>query len=180
MSGSDAQDQAFAMGCIQPHERPLLMVDIDGVISLFGFDAAERPAGSFHWIDGVPHYLSSEVAAHLLDLAETFEMVWCSGWEERADEYLPHLLGLPRGLAHLCFDRRIGRSSQANTHWKLEAIDRFAGQRPLAWIDDAFNESCHAWSRNRIAPTLLIQTSPALGLTCDQTRELYEWASGLF
>src|SRR5947209_14102593 len=38
-------------------EKPLLLVDIDGVISLFGFDGSERPEGSFHAIDGIPHFL---------------------------------------------------------------------------------------------------------------------------
>ena len=103
-----------------------------------------RKAGSFHSIEGIPHFLSATAAAHLLDLAEHFELVWCSGWEEKADEHLPHLLGLPAGLPFLRFDRSVGRS---NAHWKLDAIDAYAGERPLAWIDDAFNAACHEWAQ---------------------------------
>ena len=120
--------------------KPLLMVDIDGVISLFGVPgpAGARPGGRilaqmpprrarFHSIEGIPHFLSSTAAAHLLGLAEDFDLVWASGWEERADEHLPRLLGLPRGLPFLRFERSPGRS---NAHWKLDAIDAYAGDAP--------------------------------------------------
>jgi hypothetical protein len=152
--------------------RPLLLVDIDGVISLFGFDGADRPPGSFHWVDGMPHFLSATAAEHLLALGEDFELVWASGWEERANEHLPHLLGVPR-LPHLRFERAVGRG---NAHWKLDAIEAHAGERPMAWVDDAFNDACHEWARERPAPTLLVQTSPARGLTPREVERLLGWA----
>jgi len=153
--------------------RPLLLVDIDGVVSLFGFPPSERPEGVFHSIDGIPHLLSTAAARHLLDLVSVFELAWCSGWEEKANEYLPHLLGLPT-MPFLSFDRSPGRS---NAHWKLNAIDAFAGPaRPLAWIDDAFNDACHEWAAARGAPTLLVQTEPATGLTEREAVLLRDWA----
>jgi hypothetical protein len=155
--------------------RPLLLVDIDGVISLFAFEADAPPEGSFHSIDGIPHFLSSKAAEHLLALGGTFELAWASGWEEKANEYLPHLLGLPE-LAHLSFDGRVGRT---NAHWKLDAIEAYAGERPLAWIDDAFNEACHKWASGRTSPTLLVQTIPAQGLTQREAQILERWALGL-
>ena len=157
-------------------EKPLLMVDIDGVISLFGFNPDALPDGSFHTIDGIPHFLSRIAAAHLLALAEHFDLVWCSGWEEKAEEYLPHLLALPAGLPFLRFERSPGRS---NAHWKLDAIDTYVDGRPLAWIDDAFNDACHAWAQERSAPTLLVQTDPAVGLTSKEESLLGSWAREL-
>jgi hypothetical protein len=154
--------------------KPLLMVDIDGVISLFGFPPEDRPEGSFHSIDGIFHFLSSTAAAHLLALSSTFDLVWCSGWEEKANEYLPHLLGLPAALPFLTFARAPGK---ANAHWKLEAIDAYAGPRLLAWIDDAFNEACHEWAAARATPTLLVQTDPAIGLTSREAEQLSTWAT---
>jgi hypothetical protein len=152
------------------------MVDIDGVISLFGFDRAARPHGRFHSIDGIPHFLSSQAAEHLLDLWGVFEPVWASGWEEKANEYLPHLLQLPGPLPYLSFDRSPGR---ANAHWKLDAIEAYAGSRALAWVDDAFNDACHAWAAGRGAPTLLVQTSPSRGLTPHEKGVLLDWARNL-
>jgi hypothetical protein len=160
------------------------MIDIDGVISLFGgggagIDPYTRPEGIFRSIDGIPHFLSATAAAHLLALAADFDLVWCSGWEEKAEEYLPHLLGLPAGLPFLRFERSRGAGTSISGHWKLAAIEAYAGARPLAWIDDAFDESCHAWADARPAPTLLVQTAPAYGLTSTETRQLTEWAQAL-
>jgi hypothetical protein len=172
-------------------DRPLLMVDIDGVISLFwgggglgsgpGDHAHARPDGIFRAIDGIPHFLSTAAAAHLLSLAGAYNLVWCSGWEEKAEEYLPQLLGLPAGLPFLRFERmtgppptRAGRSIDG--HWKLDAIDAYAGGRALAWIDDAFDQSCHAWAEQRPAPTLLVETDPSLGLTSREAWLLAQWA----
>jgi hypothetical protein len=157
-------------------DRPLLLVDIDGVISLFSFNPGARPEGSFHSIDGIPHFLSAGAAEHLLALAANFELVWASGWEEKANEYLPHLLGLPT-LPYLSFDRAVGRT---NAHWKLDAIDAYASaNRPLAWIDDAFNDACHEWADARGAPTLLVQTLPASGLTGREAQMLEHWTESL-
>lgn len=160
----------------QPENRPLLLVDVDGVISLFGFQAGQRPEGSFHSIEGIPHFLSSRAGEHLLELWPLFDVVWATGWEEKANEYLPHLLGLPGPLPHLSFERSVGR---LNAHWKLDAIDAYCGARPLAWIDDSFNDACHDWAGARQAPTLLVQTQPQRGLTGEECDLLAEWARTL-
>ena len=167
-------------------EKPLLLVDIDGVISLFGAPSAgaggrrapdgSAVEGSLHSIEGIPHFLSSTAAAHLLALAPLFEVVWASGWEEKANEHLPHLLGLPEPLPFLRFSRSPGRS---NAHWKLESIEAYACARPLAWIDDAFNPACHEWAQARPAATLLVQTAPEHGLTSQEAGLLASWAEQL-
>jgi len=152
----------------------VLFVDIDGVISLWGFDMNVRPGGAFHNVDGVMHFLSSEAGDHLLALSGRFEIVWCSGWEEKANDHLPYALALPRELPFLSFDRNPGRG---HGHWKLPAIDAYAGpKRALAWIDDAHDGACHAWAARRAAPTLLVATTPATGLTSDHVAQLLAWA----
>lgn len=156
--------------------KPLLMVDIDGVLSLFGFAGSPPVDGSFHQIDGIPHFLSSAAAAHLLALSEIFDPVWASGWEEKANEHLPHLLGLPAPLPFLRFPRS---PASSNAHWKLDSIDAYAGRRALAWIDDSFNPACHAWAKARPAPTLLLATMPERGLTASEAELLADWARGL-
>ena len=157
------------------NQPPILFVDVDGVISLFGFapDVGELP-GPLHWIDGVAHCIPEDIGGRLVTLAERFELVWATGWEERANEYLPHLLRLPFGdLPWLSFE---GRAVFGSAHWKVEAIDRYAGDRPAAWIDDNLGEECHAWAQGRAAPTLLIETSPPVGLTDEHVSELLNWA----
>src|SRR5215213_4557963 len=139
--------------CAAMQEKPLLYVDVDGVISLWGFDLDRRPEGGFTVVDGIPHFLSSEAGAHLLDLAAHFELVWCTGWEEKANEHLVAALGLPTPLPYLSFDAHGGPGHTTPGHWKLAALEAQAGDRPLAWVDDAFNEACWAWARERPAPT---------------------------
>jgi hypothetical protein len=170
------------LGKAELQAKPLLLVDIDGVISLWGFPMDVRPPGAFAVIDGIPHFLSTRAAEHLLALQDAFALAWCSGWEEKADEHLPHLLGIPKGLPHLAFERSRADVSR-RAHWKLDAIDAFAGaDRPLAWVDDAFNDACHAWAAQRTAlgvPTLLVATQPATGLDDAAAARLNAFAEAL-
>jgi hypothetical protein len=156
-------------------DRPILAVDVDGVISLFGFDGPLNEApGRFHLIDGVAHCISDVAGRELLRLADVYELVWATGWEERANDRLPLLLGLPTELPVLTFD---GRARFGTAHWKLEALDEYSGDRPLAWIDDSLDESCHAWAAKRSAPTLLVPTESDIGLTPAHTEALIDWAA---
>ncbi len=157
--------------------KPLLLVDVDGVISLFGFASSTRPSGTWLIVDGAPHLISSTAAEHLHALGHDFDLVWCTGWEEKANEYLPGMLGLPGELPFLSFDASPGR---AHAHWKLAAIDAYAGpDRAVAWIDDALNDGCHAWATVRGGPTLLVQTLPHEGLGEAHVAQLRGWARGL-
>ena len=158
--------------------RPLLLIDIDGVLSLWGFDPNRRPAGVFTSVEGVVHFLSEQAARHLLAVMSDFEPVWCTGWEEKANEHLPGAMGLGP-FPHLSFDAHAEAGHTTPGHWKLGAIDAYARDRPLAWVDDAFNDACHAWAAERGAPTLLVSTSPHEGLTAAHTRALRAWAESL-
>lgn len=157
-------------------ERPLLLVDVDGVISLFGFPAHRRPEGTWLMVDGISHLISAGAGALLRELATAFELVWCTGWEEKANDYLPRALGLPGPLPHLSFDEA---PSGRQAHWKLGAIERHAGSRPLAWIDDAHDSACAEWAAARAEPTLLVPTLSEVGLTAEHAAELSAWAASL-
>ena len=148
------------------------------MISLFGFAPGDDTLpGPIHWIDGVAHCIPDDVGMRLVRLAETFELVWATGWEERANEHLPFLLKLPfRDLPCLTFD---GRAVFGSAHWKVDAIDEYARNRPAAWIDDNLDETCRAWAEQRAAPTLLVETSSAEGITDEQVARLLAWAHDL-
>jgi hypothetical protein len=157
--------------------KPLLFVDVDGVLSLYGFEAGSELPGPFHWVDGVAHCIPPDSGPRLTRLADSYELVWATGWEEKANEYLPSILGLPFGpLPYLDFD---GRAVFGTAHWKVDTIDRYAGDRPLAWIDDHLDETCETWAAERFAPTLLVRTAPASGMTDAHVDELLAWAGGM-
>jgi hypothetical protein len=156
---------------------PILFVDVDGVISLFGYPFDGAPPGSYHNVDGIIHCLSHTAGERLGRLAERYELVWATGWEERANEYLPRLLGLEAPeLPTLSFD---DRPVFGSAHWKLAALDEYAGDRPAAWIDDNLDERCQRWARERNAPTLLVPTEPAAGIGEEHVERLLRWADEL-
>ena len=157
-------------------KRPVLFLDVDGVISLFGFPATGPPPGRFHWIDGVAHCIGEACGERLGRLAERFALVWATGWEEKANEYLPFLLDLPKELPVLTFD---GRAVFGSCHWKLDAIEEYAGDRPAAWIDDNLDDECERWASARRAPTLLVRTESATGLSDADVERLLAWADEL-
>ena len=156
--------------------RPILFVDVDGVISLFGFPHG-TPPGAFHQIDGIVHCIGHDAGRRLKALAARFDLVWATGWEEKANEYLPRLLELDaRDLPVITFD---GRAVFGSAHWKVDAIDEYAGDRPAAWIDDNLDEHCRAWAGGRSAPTLLVETEAPVGITDADVERLLRWADGL-
>jgi hypothetical protein len=159
-------------------QKPLLFVDVDGVISLFGYvPRLDRLPGPLHSIDGIQHCIPPAMGPRLVRLADAYELVWATGWEEKANEYLPHILELPfRDLPTLTFD---GRAVFGTAHWKLTAIGEHAGDRPAAWIDDSLDEECRAWARARATPTLPVETDSPTGLTDEQVEVLEDWAREL-
>ena len=164
-------------------DAPVLAIDIDGVISLFGFDQGEpglggmeNAPGEYHLIDGMLHCIALETGPRLNRLADSYELVWASGWEDRANDHLPGILGLPE-LPYLTFD---GRARFGTAHWKLEALEEYAGLRPLAWIDDSLDGSCYDWSEERVAPTLLVPTESDVGLLDVHVEVIEQWAKDGF
>jgi hypothetical protein len=152
--------------------KPLLFMDIDGVLSLYGFQSDSRPEGQWLNVDGILHLISGTASEHLHRLDATYELVWCSGWEEKANEHLLTALVLPAPLPFLTFSAGPGAP-----HWKLPAIEEHAGDRPLAWVDDAHDDACRAWAAQRAAPTLLVPTDPPTGLTDAHVDELLAWGA---
>ena len=65
-------------------------------------------------VDGITHLLSATAGEHLRRLSTAYELAWCTGWEEKANEYLPYVLGLPGPLPFLSFERSPGHTG---AHW---------------------------------------------------------------
>jgi hypothetical protein len=159
-------------GCVDS-ETPLLALDVDGVISLFGFEGPiDRAPGRFHLINGMAHCIPDGIGDLLRRLSSEYEIIWATGWEDRANERLPEILGLPGELPFLTFD---GNARFGTAHWKIGAIDRYAGDRPLAWVDDCLDNTCHTWASEREAPTLLVPTEPDQGLQESHVDALLGW-----
>ena len=177
------------------NEPPILAVDVDGVISLFGFEVPPPPSTvAWHLIDGTPHCISLAAGERLGRLASRFELVWATGWQDRANDRLPQVIGIGPlpviefdvpgggtgdGTGHPSAGAAVGSVAG---HWKLDALDRFATGRAIAWIDDSLDQSCFAWAERREAggsPTLLAPTEPELGIEEGHVAALESWAREL-
>jgi hypothetical protein len=156
--------------------RPFLLIDVDGVLNPLGLGPEGRvpPGFEAHDLDGLRVMLAREHGIWLTDLAEDFDLVWATSWENDADRLIADLVGLPRGLPVITFE-----SPQTGWTTKLPDVVRFVGDRPVAWADDALGPEEHAWARTRRVPTLLVQPDHRVGLTPSHIEQLRSFAAGL-
>ena len=89
----------------QLRDKAVLFVDIDGVVSLWGFPSNDRPEGAFHNVDGVMHFPFVRGRKPPAPPPLPLRARLVQRLEEKADEHLPYALSLPRGLPVLSFER---------------------------------------------------------------------------
>ena len=151
---------------------PLLFLDVDGVLNPF----PDTPAGfseyDFFPEDDEPVRLAAVHRDWLHELASVYELVWATGWGEHANRMLSPFFGLPRHPV-VPLPRRFEPSD------KVPAIERVAGDRSAAWVDDIVTADAREWAANRGAPTLLIEVDSATGLTRQHVDALISWAAAL-
>ena len=120
----------------------------------------------------MPHCISLPVGERLLRLSEHFELVWASGWEDKANFYLPQILGLPE-MPHVSFDvaARIG-----GAHWKLGPLEEYAAAGRSPGSTTTSTRAVTSGRGARPEPTLLVPTEPQLGLEEGHAEALNAWA----
>ena len=153
-------------------ERPLLFLDVDGVLALSPL-APSPPPGNVHYFGIGALYVPDRAGELVRELERHFELVWATGWEHRANQSLRLLLGLTEELPVISFG---GKARFGSSDWKTKAISRYAGNRPAAWLDDNFDPSHEEWAERRKAPTLLIPVDTGSGLSEEHVASLIEWA----
>ena len=156
-------------------ERPVLFLDVDGVLALNPL-VPHPPPGSHHGLELGMVYIPDRVGELVRLLDSRFDLVWASGWEHWANRSLPKLLGLAEDLPVITFgrDARFGSAD-----WKTKRIARYARGRAAAWVDDNFDDSHAEWARRRKAPTLILPIDSHKGLSEENVAELIEWADSV-
>lgn len=142
--------------------RPLLLIDVDGVLALrnprtdgYQLHRVVSSIGEVHEL-----WLNPTHGVALTILAQVYDIVWATGWEHDAPRTLGPLLSIP-AFPVVGFTQR----PRIGTHLdKLPDIERVAADRPTAWIDDEPGTAGRRWARARQTPTLLIEPKPDLGL----------------
>ena len=171
--------------------KPLLLLDIDGVLNAFPSHAGFRYTR--HTIDGYRIHLHNEVRDMVSVLEEAFEIVWFTLWNHRASPAIgPHV-----GLAeadHLATSWERGWEAAAIAGYDDEAISRLmyaktpllpelmAEGRPWVWIDDAHGR---ADADYLVAAGLdpqtfrLVGTDPEVGLQWEDVELALDFARSL-
>jgi hypothetical protein len=157
-------------------QRPLLLVDVDGVVCPYAGELSDPAAEDLALITVgyTPLWLARGTPERLQRLRQSFQLVWCTAWEDQAAEFLAPLLGLPP-LPVIRFDE----PGDQDGDWKWPAIDAFAGEHPFAWIDDELGSRDFARAARRSVPTLLVRIYGPLGLAERHVEELEAFAATL-
>jgi hypothetical protein len=166
------------------NRRPLLLLDVDGPFNPWRAKATRRPSGyetyrlrPEGWIAKRPlrvwlHPGHGDLLGALTDRTHA-ELVWCTTWEDQANELIAPLIGLdPLPVIHW---------DQTDPDWKFAAVLDYAATRTVAWFDDAFDEHPDARDRflnerlRRGLPTTLHYVDPRVGLTFDDVVRVATW-----
>jgi hypothetical protein len=156
-------------------ERPLLFLDVDGVIVLDPWIADLPP--DLRYLRGLgAGYVPDRAGELICRLAERFDLVWATGWEQDANTQVRPVLGLERELPVVTFGKK---AVQGSAEWKIKRVDRYAGHRPAAWIDDNLCGDHERWAERRPEPTLLVDSDPHVGICPEDVERLLEWADSI-
>jgi hypothetical protein len=113
-----------------PPTKPLLLLDVDGVLCPIGPGPGE-PMRTLV-IEDWPFIFCETLPARLSTLGERFTLVWATSWEHGANRLLAPALGLP-DLPVISF---AGPAARPGRTWKLTAVQRFVGRQAMAWVED--------------------------------------------
>ncbi len=174
--------------------KPLVLVDVDGVLHPYEAKPHRRPAGYLtHRLRpaGFEHarkplrvWLHPGHGPMLCRFAveHDTELVWATTWEHDANRMIGPRIGLPE-LPVIEFGEHPGTLDG----WKYPAVLAYAAGRPVVWFDDDFTavgreriRAADAFTAARAGtPTLLHHVDPKVGLTETDLDTAAGWLRGL-
>jgi len=169
-------------------ERPILGLDVDGVLNALN-QGATPPGWEFTTVRGnLPICYNPRHGEQLQKIASDggAELVWCTIWEDLANEHIAPLVGLPQlpwvtmdeSMAAVIAERRI-KFSQAIPVGavKARAMAVYAAGRPVCWLED--EPDAPAEFSSYPAPHLVVQTDSFEGLQDIHLAAAAAWLASL-
>jgi len=177
------------------YKKPVLAMDVDGVLNPFGGKNQKyAPEGFNPYRVEIPHslfgsftnvkefdfdldrplvtyvWLNEKHGVWLNKMAKIADVVWATTWEDAANHAIAPILGLdplPLGVSTLVTPPK---PREIGPQWKRRSLYTQFGDRPLVWIDDwAWEFESKDWWPN--APGLLVSPVPFIGLTDEEMQK---------
>jgi hypothetical protein len=142
--------------------QPLLFLDVDGVLNVFGNESHPR-----YETPGGPCWVPHAMAGRVKRLIEVYEPIWATAWLGGAHRVWSKLLDLnPIAWPYVNYNQ-----------WKLTEIIRMAGNRRWAWVDDdaPWELDGLGWTHDHVEG-LIVAPDPNEGLTDLHVDRLVAWA----
>lgn len=184
-------------------QKPLLLMDIDGVLNAFGAweRTGQRKDRHGQWVPTyrAPAHLRASAASgyQLLlnpshpewveDLTVEFEPMWATMWQSRAWEF-GEVAGFGVDWDWIDFQAHrptevVGRMTGLGVGtYKHPGIVATLGDRPGVWVDDDMTPFQHDWAARRTEagiPTLFIQPKAFKGMTREHVDQILSFAESL-
>lgn len=182
-------------------ERPLLMLDVDGVLNPWMMPKNELESGGFRrWqlpVNPGPEERTYAVWLNPLHgkwlgaLDDVFELTWCTTWWRHADD-IASRAGLPLDLPAVPLPHPPPPPvDPPGMAWKTKYVREYAQGRSVAWLDDDFEPGggdARALTRTDlpdghplagmppVRSAMLLTCKPWVGLTRPHVYQLGEWA----
>lgn len=174
-TGSSLDHQTPTAGGAAMVERPLLFLDVDGVVNACDPRLTHNPDVQTIEREGFLIRIQPWLRECLLELHEHFEVVWMTTWRDKAEPSFAEVLGLPGQRDFVPWE-----------DYKLPALIEWAGDRRWAFVDDDAawelfqlgfeSKANYETSSYNLDGNLVITPKVEVGLTRKQTAELIEWA----
>ena len=185
-------------------EKPLFLLDIDGVLNLFD---AWVPSGPAYWTtkgirrqprvapdhlrqgraQGYDLLLHPEHPELVAEIEQRYDTVWATMWQSGA-----YIFGREAGFGvdwdYIDFDSyrpQYGEQRMTGNGvgtYKHPGIVDTLGDRPGIWVDDDMTPFQHEWAQKRTEagiPTKFIQPDPEFGMTREHFEQILEFAESL-